>query len=288
MPPFSFQKGLRLSADIYPEMLRCVVKPWLDKIAARRPYVFQQNSAPAHKAKMTQAWLLNNVPHHWSPDFFWGVIKAKTNKHVNNTVDSLKASIVEESGVLLEDLGAPDGGLDHPGFHHAPQYLLADLSCDSPALWKEERRHDAPPPPPSLEMTPRNIHLSFCLLLVWSWMKFFSSEKNLSIPADSFLCSFSKAAALIFLDYLEAFVVSMRLLDGGDELVDPNIRRTNVVGLSLGSKLVLVLTRLSLLPNVHDYGPLEPKPDHHFRRLLPDANRSYYRCSALIFHLSKG
>ncbi|CAE1275739.1 unnamed protein product [Acanthosepion pharaonis] len=78
------------------------------------------------------------------------------------------------------------------------------------------------------------------------------------------------------------------LLDSGDELVCPNDRRTNVVGLSFGSKLVLVLTRLSLPPNVHDHGPLEPKPGHHFRRLLPDAKRSYYFCSVLIFHPEKG
>ncbi|CAE1321498.1 unnamed protein product [Acanthosepion pharaonis] len=41
-------------------------------------------------------------------------------------------------------------------------------------------------------------------------MKFFSSEKNLSIPSDPCLGSFSKAAALIFLDSLGAFVMSMR------------------------------------------------------------------------------
>ncbi|CAE1274237.1 unnamed protein product [Acanthosepion pharaonis] len=54
------------------------------------------------------------------------------------------------------------------------------------------------------------IHLSFCLLLVWSWMKFFSSEKNLSTTADPCLNSFSKVTALIFLDSLEPFVMTMR------------------------------------------------------------------------------
>ncbi|CAE1297379.1 unnamed protein product [Acanthosepion pharaonis] len=64
------------------------------------------------------------------------------------------------------------------------------------------------------------------------------------------------------------------LLDGGDELVSHNGRRTNVVGLSFGSKLVLVLTRLPLPPNIHDHGPLEPKSSHHFSRLLPDAKKA--------------
>lgn len=59
---------------------------------------------------MTQLWLLNHVPHHWSLDlwpscsadcnpldyFFWGAIDAKTNKQVHIKVDSLKAAFMEE------------------------------------------------------------------------------------------------------------------------------------------------------------------------------------------------
>ena len=40
----------------------------MDRIANGRPYLFQQDSAPALKAKTTQAWLPDNVPHHWRPD----------------------------------------------------------------------------------------------------------------------------------------------------------------------------------------------------------------------------
>ncbi|CAE1173298.1 unnamed protein product [Acanthosepion pharaonis] len=76
--------------------------------------------------------------------------------------------------------------------------------------------------------------------------------------------------------------------DGSDELVGPNGQRTNVVGLLFGSKLVLVLTCLPLPSNVHDYGLLEPKLGHHFRRLLTDPKRSYYRWSAFIFQPGKG
>ncbi len=70
MPPHIFPQGLRLNADGYIETLRTVVVPWMDSISAGRPYVFQQDSAPAHKAKKTQAWLLDHVPHHWSPDLW--------------------------------------------------------------------------------------------------------------------------------------------------------------------------------------------------------------------------
>ncbi|CAE1177479.1 unnamed protein product [Acanthosepion pharaonis] len=205
------------------------------------------------------------------------------------------------------------------GLHHSPQHHLVDLSGDSQALLKEERKHDVPLAGDVAKDHGRRklrmlhggnlIHVfadrPIVLPVVWYWMIFFSLEKNLSIPADPCLSSFSKTAALTSLDNLQAFVMSMRrsstcdspcqrrswrssgfcLLDGGDDLVGLN--RTNVVGLSFGSKLVHVLTRLPLPPNVHDHGPLEPKQGHHFRRLLPGA-KSYYRCSAFIFNPGVG
>ena len=38
--------------------------------------------------------------------FFWGVIEAKTNKHAHNTVNSLKAAIVEEFAAVDKDMVA--------------------------------------------------------------------------------------------------------------------------------------------------------------------------------------
>lgn len=89
----------------------------MDEISAGRPYLFQQDSAPAHKAKKTQAWLLENVPHHWSPDlwppsspdcnpmdyFVWGVVERKVNKALHSTVRSLKTSITEVMTNLNKD-----------------------------------------------------------------------------------------------------------------------------------------------------------------------------------------
>ncbi|QQP55120.1 Transposable element tcb2 transposase [Caligus rogercresseyi] len=43
---------------------------WMDLVANGRPYVFQQDSAPTHKSRETQAWLLENLPYHWSPDLW--------------------------------------------------------------------------------------------------------------------------------------------------------------------------------------------------------------------------
>ena len=70
MPPHIFEKGLRVNTDVYLDVMENVVKPWMDRVAAGRPYVFQQDSAPAHASKKTQAWLLENVPAHWSPDLW--------------------------------------------------------------------------------------------------------------------------------------------------------------------------------------------------------------------------
>ena len=47
MPPHLFREGLRLNSDAYVELLITVVKPWITKVANDRPYVWQQDSAPA-------------------------------------------------------------------------------------------------------------------------------------------------------------------------------------------------------------------------------------------------
>ncbi|QQP57404.1 Uncharacterized protein FKW44_002380 [Caligus rogercresseyi] len=86
---------------------------------------FVQDSAPAHKSRETQAWLLENLPYHWSPDlwppsspdcnpldyFFWGMVENPTNKHAHNTLDSLRAAIVEEFANMKKNVVAEACGL---------------------------------------------------------------------------------------------------------------------------------------------------------------------------------
>ena len=100
------------------KVLEKVVVPWMNEVAGGRPYVFQQDSAPAHASKMTQAWLLNNVPNHWSPDlwppnspdlnpldhFMWGVLETKTNNRFHPNMDSIRQSVIEEFSLLERDL----------------------------------------------------------------------------------------------------------------------------------------------------------------------------------------
>ncbi|QQP58045.1 Uncharacterized protein FKW44_003235 [Caligus rogercresseyi] len=107
----------------------------MDLVANGRSYVFHQDSAPAHKSRETQAWLLENLPYHWSPDlwplsspdynpldyFFWGMVENNTNKHAHNTLDSLRATNVEEFANMKKDVVAKACGR----FRHRLEMVVA-------------------------------------------------------------------------------------------------------------------------------------------------------------------
>ena len=57
-------------AEGYVKVFRDVLKPWLDRVAEVRPYAFQQDSAPAHKARVTQEWMSANRQSHITPEFW--------------------------------------------------------------------------------------------------------------------------------------------------------------------------------------------------------------------------
>ena len=114
MPPYFFKEHERLNSSTYISVLESHVKPWIDSIAQSRQYVFQQDSAPAHSSRKTQAWCYENLHLHWSPDlwppsspdcnpldfFFWGVIEQKVNEVRRGNVEELKASIVEQHSII--------------------------------------------------------------------------------------------------------------------------------------------------------------------------------------------
>jgi hypothetical protein len=109
MPPHIFEAGLRVDTKIYLDVLTNVVKPWMDEVAAGRPYIWQQDGAPAHTSKKTQEWCRDNLPFFWekeiwppsSPDcnpmdyFVWGVSERDVNRSPHNTKQSLINSIKE-------------------------------------------------------------------------------------------------------------------------------------------------------------------------------------------------
>ena len=71
MPPHIFEVGLKVHTKVYLDVLKSVVIPWCNQVAGGRPWVWQQDSALAHKSKETQAsvqeWY-DFVPFsHWPP-----------------------------------------------------------------------------------------------------------------------------------------------------------------------------------------------------------------------------
>ena len=57
MPPRIFEVGLKVNTKVYLDVLKSMVIPWSDQVAGGRPLMWQQDSAPPHKSKETQAWL---------------------------------------------------------------------------------------------------------------------------------------------------------------------------------------------------------------------------------------
>ena len=51
MPPHSFKVGLKVNTKVYLNVLKSVVIPWCNQVAGEKPWVWQQDSAPAHKSK---------------------------------------------------------------------------------------------------------------------------------------------------------------------------------------------------------------------------------------------
>ena len=55
IPPHIFEVGLKVNTKAYLDVLKSVVIPWCNQVAGGRPWVWQQDSAPADKSKETQA-----------------------------------------------------------------------------------------------------------------------------------------------------------------------------------------------------------------------------------------
>uniref|UniRef100_A0A0K2TPX1 Uncharacterized protein n=1 Tax=Lepeophtheirus salmonis TaxID=72036 RepID=A0A0K2TPX1_LEPSM len=89
MPPYFFEKGLNVNSDVYINVLRTVVKPWMDNVAGGVAYTFQQDAAQAHMAKKTQDCCHVNFPNFWP----WSAVEADANAKPHSTLDSLKLAI---------------------------------------------------------------------------------------------------------------------------------------------------------------------------------------------------
>ena len=107
MPPHNFEVGLKVNTKVYLDVLKSLVIPWCNQVAGSRPWVWQQDSAPTHKSKETQAWLQREcynfvIFSHWPPSapdlnrlhyFVWPYVENITNMTSPNTKASLIAAI---------------------------------------------------------------------------------------------------------------------------------------------------------------------------------------------------
>ena len=54
MPPHIFEVGLKVNTKVYLDVLKSVVIRWCNQVTGNRPWVWQQDSWPAHKSKETK------------------------------------------------------------------------------------------------------------------------------------------------------------------------------------------------------------------------------------------
>lgn len=102
------EKGVKTSAKVYQEtVLDKLVKDLPNTLFSGHHFVFQQDSAPAHKAKSTQSWFerqnIDFIRHEdWpssSPDLnpldykIWQVLEGKVCNKPHKNLESLKASL---------------------------------------------------------------------------------------------------------------------------------------------------------------------------------------------------
>jgi inhibitor of nuclear factor kappa-B kinase subunit alpha len=105
------ERGVKVNKSYYQrEILEKIVKPAGKRIFKNQQWTFQQDSAPAHSAKINQTWCGVNLPDfisssEWppsSPDLnpmdysIWGILEAKVNATKYRSLDSLKRAVQRE------------------------------------------------------------------------------------------------------------------------------------------------------------------------------------------------
>ena len=107
MPPFIFPHGLRINTETYIKFLVEVLLPWLERVAAGRLYIWEQDSTHATQTKEgsigceeISATISPLTSGNQFPNSFGyydsGTVKGETSKNLCNTKDELKARITAE------------------------------------------------------------------------------------------------------------------------------------------------------------------------------------------------
>jgi inhibitor of nuclear factor kappa-B kinase subunit alpha len=121
-PLHVFKQGTKITAKVYQEeVLDSVLEPWAQQHFANRQWCFQQDSAPAHKAKSVQEWCRYRIPdflahEDWpsnSPDLnpmdyaIWGILTKNISTTHHKSAASLEQKLkVEWAKIPQETLRA--------------------------------------------------------------------------------------------------------------------------------------------------------------------------------------
>ena len=110
-PLVFIDQGVKINSDKYiQDILESALEPWANTHFQGRHWIFQQDSAPAHKSKATQTWLKAHFPEIISPmewpasspdlnpmDFsIWSILESKACVKPHKSLEALKASFARE------------------------------------------------------------------------------------------------------------------------------------------------------------------------------------------------
>ena len=75
MPPHLLRKCQNMMNEVYFEVMKNVVKPWMVQAAAGKSWLYQQDGTPAHTSDLVQTWCKENLDMFLSKEFWPHVIQ---------------------------------------------------------------------------------------------------------------------------------------------------------------------------------------------------------------------
>lgn len=117
-PLVFIDQGVKVNQEVYQQkVLNDALIPWARKQFGANRWTFQQDSAPSHKARLTQQFLHDHVPQfissqQWPPyspdlnpmDFsIWSILEAKVSTKKYQSVETLKSALRREWSRIPQD-----------------------------------------------------------------------------------------------------------------------------------------------------------------------------------------